>query len=56
VGSYVYAPDSGFTNYAAYFLVIRSLATVIVTSVPPLIQAYKGNAYIPIPPNRENIE
>ncbi len=37
-------------------MLLRCFLTVAFTTFYPLYQTFKGNTYIPIPPNRESIE
>ena len=39
-----------------YLLIIRSVVACVISSIPPLIETYREEAFFPIPPNRECIE
>lgn len=56
VGLYVFDVHYVAKQCAKYFLLSRCLLTVMISTFVPIYQTYKGNAFIPIPPNRESIE
>jgi hypothetical protein len=52
----IYVLGASVNYYAIYFLIARSVITVLVTCVQPLWQSYKGNHYIPIPPPIDGLD
>jgi ABC-type microcin C transport system permease subunit YejE len=56
VGLFVFDDNLKMRVFAFYFLVLRSLLIVLITTVKPLYQTYKGNVYIPIPPTKDSID
>lgn len=55
VGFFVFFENLNITDASEFILLFRSLLTILIVVTPPLYYMFKGT-YIPIPPNRENIE